>query len=108
MFDLPDNVEIDDVSIQKMQEELDVSISIKPKQRQANKSVMIKAQVRILLIRYKFWARIKVFFALGEERLRNVQSPSRHPRAWGRPYKGWHSWDLQVAVCFKLLRELSR
>jgi hypothetical protein len=54
MFDLPDNVEIDDVSIQKMQEELDVSISIKPKQRQANKSVMIKAQVRILLIRYKF------------------------------------------------------
>jgi len=46
MFDLPDNVEIDDASIQKMQEELDVSISIKPKQRQANKSVMIKAQER--------------------------------------------------------------
>ena len=32
--------------IQKLQDKLDVNISIKPKQRQANKSVLIKAQVR--------------------------------------------------------------
>lgn len=47
MFEMPDNMEIlDDAGIQKLQEELDVCISIKPKQRQANKSVLIKAQER--------------------------------------------------------------
>ena len=45
MFDLPDLIEIDDLEVQKIQDELDVGISIKPKQRQSNKSVMIKAQV---------------------------------------------------------------
>ena len=47
MFDLPDHLEIDDSEVQKIQDELDVGISIKPKQRQSNKSVMIKAQVRL-------------------------------------------------------------
>jgi hypothetical protein len=32
--------------ISNTQDELDVGISIKPKQRQSNKSVMIKAQVK--------------------------------------------------------------
>ena len=35
MFDLPDLIEIDDVEFQRIQEELDVGISIKPKQRQS-------------------------------------------------------------------------
>ena len=51
MFDLPDHLEIDDSEVQKIQDELDVGISIKPKQRQSNKSVMIKAQVRWPCIR---------------------------------------------------------
>ena len=51
MFEMPDNNDmIDEISIQKLQEKLDVNISIKPKQRQANKSVLIKAQVRIVYI----------------------------------------------------------
>lgn len=54
MFDLPDLIEIDDVEVQRIQEELDVGISIKPKQRQSNKSVMIKAQVNNnLTVTYK-------------------------------------------------------
>ena len=49
MFEMPDNNDIiDEISIQKLQEKLDVNISIKPKQRQANKSALIKAQVRIV------------------------------------------------------------
>ena len=61
MFEMPDNNDmIDEISIQKLQEKLDVNISIKPKQRQANKSVLIKAQVRIVkyistLYRYGSW-----------------------------------------------------
>lgn len=46
MFDLPDCFDIDDHIVQKMQEELSVAVSIKPKQRQSNKSVLIKAQER--------------------------------------------------------------
>ena len=47
MFEMPENMEmLDDIGIQKLQEKLDVNISIKPKQRQANKSVLIKAQVQ--------------------------------------------------------------
>jgi len=46
MFEIPENIDmLDDNGIQKLQEKLDVNISIKPKQRQANKSVLIKAQV---------------------------------------------------------------
>ena len=46
---MPENIAmLDDAKIQKLQEKLDVNISIKPKQRQANKSVMIKAQVCFL------------------------------------------------------------
>ena len=49
MFEIPENiVMIDDIGIQKLQDTLDVNISIKPKQRQANKSVLIKAQVSLL------------------------------------------------------------
>ena len=49
MFEMPENIKIlDDAGIQKLQDKLDVNISIKPKQRQANKSVLIKAQVRFL------------------------------------------------------------
>ena len=50
MFEMPENIEIlDDTGIQKLQEKLDVNISIKPKQRQANKSVLIKAQVSLTM-----------------------------------------------------------
>ena len=50
MFEMPENIEIlDDTGIQKLQEKLDVNISIKPKQRQANKSVLIKAQVSLTI-----------------------------------------------------------
>ena len=56
MFEMPDNNDmIDEISIQKLQEKLDVNISIKPKQRQANKSVLIKAQVRIVKYISKFY-----------------------------------------------------
>ena len=47
MFEMPDSLNVlDEAGIQKLQEDLDVCISIKPKQRQANKSVLIKAQER--------------------------------------------------------------
>lgn len=49
MFDLCDEagaLEMDEMSLQNLQEDLDVHVSIKPKARQANKSVIIKAQVR--------------------------------------------------------------
>ena len=54
MFEMPDNLDLlDESGIQKLQEELDVCISIKPKQRQANKSVLIKAQERNAGAMYK-------------------------------------------------------
>ena len=54
MFEMPENIQIlDDNEIQKLQDKLDVNISIKPKQRQANKSVLIKAQVRLNTIYYQ-------------------------------------------------------
>ncbi|XP_040578409.1 protein bicaudal C homolog 1 isoform X2 [Lepeophtheirus salmonis] len=46
MFDLPESLSIDDSFIRKLQEENDVNISIKPKARQNNKAVIIKAQER--------------------------------------------------------------
>jgi len=46
MFDMPDNTELIDSEVQKIGEELEVSISIKPKHRQGSKSVLIKAQER--------------------------------------------------------------
>ena len=46
MFDLPDGMEIIDSEVQKIGEDLDVAISIKPKHRQGSKSVLIKAQER--------------------------------------------------------------
>ncbi len=47
MFDMPDGVDVIDTDmVQKMGEELDVSISIKSKHRQGCKSVLIKAQER--------------------------------------------------------------
>ena len=46
---MPENIAmLDDAGIQKLQDNLDVNISIKPKQRQANKSVLIKAQVSVV------------------------------------------------------------
>ena len=45
MFDLHYDCEFDDGIVQKLQDDLDVAISIKPKAKQANKSVIIKAQV---------------------------------------------------------------
>ena len=57
MFEMPENIKIlDDAGIQKLQDKLDVNISIKPKQRQANKSVLIKAQVRLLGTSKVEWA----------------------------------------------------
>jgi len=46
MFDLPDNIDIQDAAVQKLQEDHEVTISVKPKARQSNKSVIIKAQER--------------------------------------------------------------
>jgi len=46
MFDLPDNVDIQDTVVQALQEKNEVTISVKPKARQSNKSVIIKAQER--------------------------------------------------------------
>ena len=45
MFDLHYDCDFDDSVVQKLQDELDVAISIKPKAKQGNKSVIIKAQV---------------------------------------------------------------
>jgi protein bicaudal C len=46
MFDMPDGIDVIDTDVQKIGEELDVALSIKPKHRQSNKSVLIKAQER--------------------------------------------------------------
>ena len=67
MFEMPENIKIlDDAGIQKLQDKLDVNISIKPKQRQANKSVLIKAQVRLLGISKVEWAHLIYDISLQE------------------------------------------
>jgi protein bicaudal C len=46
MFDVPDSIDIDEPMIQKLQAENEVTITIKPKARQSNKSCIIKTQER--------------------------------------------------------------
>ena len=46
MFDLPESLEVEEAAIARLQEEQDVTVSIKPKARQTNKSCIIKAQER--------------------------------------------------------------
>lgn len=46
MFDLPENIDTQESMIQKLQDENEVTITIKPKARQTNKSVIIKSQER--------------------------------------------------------------
>ena len=46
MFDLPEGIDVQETLIQKLQDENEVTISIKPKARQANKSVIIQTQER--------------------------------------------------------------
>jgi len=46
MFDLPESLEVEEATIARLQEEQDVTVSIKPKARQTNKSCIIKAQER--------------------------------------------------------------
>jgi hypothetical protein len=46
MFDLPESLVVDEAMIARLQEEQDVTISIKPKARQSNKSCIIKSQER--------------------------------------------------------------
>ena len=46
MFDLPESLYVDENYVNKLQEDHDVSISIKPKARQANKSCIVKTQER--------------------------------------------------------------
>ena len=46
MFDMPDGQEIDEPDIHKISEDLEVTVSIKPKIRQDAKSVLIKSQER--------------------------------------------------------------
>jgi len=46
MFDIPDSIDVDDTMIQKLQAENEVTITIKPKARQSNKSCIIKTQER--------------------------------------------------------------
>merc|ERR550519_579982 len=46
MFDLPESLDVEEVMIARLQEDQDVTISIKPKARQTNKSCIIKTQER--------------------------------------------------------------
>jgi len=46
MFDIPESLPVDDVVISKLQDDNDVTISIKPKARQSSKSCIIKTQER--------------------------------------------------------------
>ena len=46
MFDLPESLEVEEAMITRLQEEQDVTISIKPKARQTNKSCIIKSLER--------------------------------------------------------------
>ena len=46
MFDISDDSCMDESTVASLQNALDVAISIKPKARQANKSVVVKAQER--------------------------------------------------------------
>ncbi len=46
MFDLPEGIDVQESLIQRLQDENEVTISVKPKARQANKSVIIKTQER--------------------------------------------------------------
>ena len=46
MFDVSDDCPVDEMGLQQMQAELDVAVTVKPKARQSNKSVIIKAQVQ--------------------------------------------------------------
>ena len=70
MFEMPENIKIlDDAGIQKLQEKLEVNISIKPKQRQANKSVLIKAQVRFLSTSKVEWSHLIYDIANEDERI---------------------------------------
>ena len=46
MFDVGDDCPVDEYGLQQMQVDLDVAITVKPKARQSNMSVIIKAQVR--------------------------------------------------------------
>jgi len=46
MFDLPESLQVEESVISKLQDDQDVTISIKPKARQTNKSCIIKTQER--------------------------------------------------------------
>jgi len=46
MFDLPENIMFQETMIQKLQDESEVTLTIRPKARQTNKSVIIKSQER--------------------------------------------------------------
>merc|ERR1719427_1519561 len=46
MFDLPESLQVEEVVISKLQDDQDVTISIKPKARQTNKSCIVKTQER--------------------------------------------------------------
>ena len=92
MFEMPENIKIlDDAGIQKLQDKLEVNISIKPKQRQANKSVLIKAQVRFLSTSKVEWSyRLRRredqlvihvnFFKIGEKCFKYIQSTAYFAR----------------------------
>jgi len=46
MFDLPESLQVEESVISKLQDDQDVTISIKPKARQTNKSCIVKTQER--------------------------------------------------------------
>ncbi len=46
MFDIPDDLGIDEGLVGRLQEELDVQITVKPKSRQISKAVVIRTQER--------------------------------------------------------------
>ena len=54
MFDIPESLPVDDVVISKLQDDNEVSISIKPKARQSSKSCIIKTQERNSAGEYQF------------------------------------------------------
>ena len=98
MFDLPDDVMIDDGCVQGLQEELDVSITIKPKSRQANKTVIIRTQERNGSAIYKVRRRC----SLEPTVLTKVQLPYRRgPSSWGSTTSRWSRQPFPSATTFR-------
>lgn len=104
MFDLPDDVMIDDGCVQGLQEELDVSITIKPKSRQANKTVIIRTQERNGSAIYKVRSNslFEPTVPLPPMDLTKVQFPCRRgPSSWASTTSPWSRQRSPSATTFR-------